>query len=200
MISYNKNFLFIHIPKTGGNSIQNVIKHVSEDDIVTLQPHQDGVERFEVRNKELDITKHSTLKDYKKQLPSHVFEGLYKFAVVRNPWDRLISFYFSPHRNEKTWSKNNFLELVEHVHPVRHYLCDDNGKGALDESIDFLVKFENLTQDLAVVGDVIGVDFSSLPHRNKSLKKDYRSYYDEDLAEFIFNRYREEIEFCGYEF
>ena len=57
MLSIKKKFLFIHIPKKAGNSIQNVLKHYSEDEIVSLNHLQDGVERFEVRNKNFPIHK-----------------------------------------------------------------------------------------------------------------------------------------------
>ena len=61
MISTQKKFLFIHVPKTGGNSIQNILHEYSEDEIVASAKHQDGVERFEVRNSKYNIRKHSTL-------------------------------------------------------------------------------------------------------------------------------------------
>lgn len=201
MISIENKFLFIHVPKTGGNSVQNVIKDVSEDDIVILQSHQDGLERFEVRNKKFNITKHSTFNDYKAQIPTQIFEELYKFAVIRNPWDRLISFYFSPHRNVKSWSRESFIKLVADVEPVRFYVCDRTSeKGQLDGSLNFLARFETLKSDLAEIGGELGVDFSDLPHRNQSGKAHYRNYYDDELAELVFEKYREEIEFCGYDF
>lgn len=63
MISIQHKFLFVHIPKTGGNSVQNILRDFSEDKIVLVAPHQDGKERFEVRNDLYNIKKHSSLSD-----------------------------------------------------------------------------------------------------------------------------------------
>ena len=123
MISIQKKFLFIHVPKTRGNSIQNILKDYSEDKIVVLAKDQDGVERFEVRNKKYNITKHSTLSHYKSVLDTKTYRTLFKFAVIRNPWDRMVSFYFSPHRGVTEWNGNDFLCLVNRMPTLRHYIC-----------------------------------------------------------------------------
>jgi N6-adenosine-specific RNA methylase IME4 len=99
MISLRNRFLFVHIPKTAGNSIQSVLCDYSEDRIVT-RGGQDGVERFEVRSAGRELEKHSTLADYYRELGEETAAGLFKFTCVRNPWDRMISFWFSPHRRE----------------------------------------------------------------------------------------------------
>src|SRR5690606_13135991 len=98
VLSDQKKFLFIHLPKTGGNSIQTLLKAYSEDKIVCLNALQDGVERFEIRNEYPSLHKHSSLSDYKRELPETTFLNLFKFSTIRNPWDRAISHYFSPHR------------------------------------------------------------------------------------------------------
>jgi hypothetical protein len=98
MISLSHGFLFIHIPKTAGNAIQNVLKQYSEETIVTIAPYQDRVERFEVRSGEYEIRKHSGLAEYQSRLGKSVTDQLFKFTCVRNPWERAISFFFSPHR------------------------------------------------------------------------------------------------------
>jgi len=100
MLSINKKFLFIHVPKTGGNSIQKILKKYSEDNI-TIGEHQDGIERFGVQNREYKTVKHSPLSYYKAVIEPELYKKLFKFATIRNPWDRIISFYFSPHRGVK---------------------------------------------------------------------------------------------------
>jgi hypothetical protein len=50
MIFEKKQIIFIHYPKTAGNSIQDALRQYTNDKLVTLTKYQDGVERFEVRN------------------------------------------------------------------------------------------------------------------------------------------------------
>src|SRR5947199_7305777 len=96
MISFQKRFLFVHIPKTAGNSIQSVLRDYSEDQIVALRSEQDGIEHFGLHNPNYKIRKHSTLAEYRMALGDEQFRSLYKFACVRNPWDRMVSYYFTP--------------------------------------------------------------------------------------------------------
>ena len=138
MISIQKKFLFIHVPKTGGNSIQNILKDYSEDEIVVLAKHQDGVERFEVRNKKYNITKHYSRSHYKSVLDIRTYCTLFKFAVIRNPWDRMISFYFSPHRGAIEWNRNDFLRLVSSVPTLGHYICEKPFLEKVVESLAFI--------------------------------------------------------------
>jgi hypothetical protein len=67
MLSTSHNFLFVHIPKTAGNSIQDALRLYADDKFATRAPHQDGVERFELRSAKYNTTKHSTLADYERE-------------------------------------------------------------------------------------------------------------------------------------
>jgi hypothetical protein len=84
MLSLKNNFLFIHLPKTAGNSIQGNLQHYSEDDVVCLNDLQDGIERFEIRNQLAGIRKNSSLRDYQKVLEPDVFRQLYVVSKIRN--------------------------------------------------------------------------------------------------------------------
>jgi hypothetical protein len=88
--------LFIHVPKTGGNSVQQaLIAHGLSRDHFHLSGHQDGVERFDLRGA-ITHTKHQALRAYEAQWPAAAHCPV--FVGMREPLDRLISFYFSPHR------------------------------------------------------------------------------------------------------
>ena len=115
VISIQKNFLFIHVPKTAGNSIQHILKDYSEDSIVTTARRQDGIERFGVRNDKYHTTKHSPLSQYRKVLEPELYDQLFKFATIRNPWERMISRYFSLHRRVKAWSREDFAQFIDAV-------------------------------------------------------------------------------------
>ena len=214
MISLKNKFLFVHVPKTGGNSIQNILRDYSEDKVVVLAKHQDGVERFEVRSDKYDITKHSTLSHYKAVLKPGVFRQLFKFATIRNPWDMMISWYFSPHRGGKEWDRDDFMELMGHVSTLRRYITYESFteklirrsglrigfKKSLLSNIDFLIRFENINEDFKLVCEKIGVLYSPLPQRNKSIRDHYSRYYDEELKEMVRTKFIEEIEYGNYEF
>jgi len=117
MISLQKRFLFVHIPKTAGNSIQSVLRDYSEDQLVALRKEQDGIERFGLRNPKYKIKKHSMLSEYHDALGDEQFRDLYKFTCVRNPWDRMVSYYFTPTQNPETWDSGAPLRPEHSHHP-----------------------------------------------------------------------------------
>ena len=84
MISLQKRFLFVHIPKTAGNSIQSVLRDYSEDQLIALRKEQDGIERFGLRNPKYKIKKHSTLNEYHRALGEEQFRDLYKFTCTES--------------------------------------------------------------------------------------------------------------------
>ncbi len=203
MISLEHNFLFIHIPKTAGNAIQNVLKYYSEDKIVSIAPHHDGIERFEVRSKDYTIKKHSTLLDYQRQLGAEVINSLFTFTCVRNPWDRMISFFFSPHRGTVSWDRNEFIALVKEVKPTTDFISlseSDKSNQEGFKNVDYYIRYEVLDHDFEKVCVRVGIPPVRLPQRNASSHSHYSSYYDDELIELVRKRFYEEIKFFNYDF
>jgi len=203
MISIKHNFIFIHVPKTAGNSFQNILKNYSEDKIVSPAPHQDGIERFELESFYEGTRKHSSLSDYKERVEPDFFDNAYKFTCIRNPWDRMISFYFSPHRGIDHWDRDAFIKFIEQVPPTLSYLTlpndVDNADAVLD-NFDYIIRFENLEAGFSDVCDAIGIAEKTLPVRNKANKKFYKHYYDQELIDKVAQLFKDEIDLFGYSF
>jgi hypothetical protein len=199
MISFQKGFLFVHIPKTGGNSIQTVLRDYSEDEIVAKNPRQDGVERFAVRNPKYELKKHSALAEYRDAMGNEQFSKLYKFTVIRNPWDRMVSFYFTPGR-QKEWNAREFEKLILQTKPAADYLRLKKDDADPFANVDRIIRFENLEEDFRAVCDQLKIVASPLPKYNRSEREHYSKYYDAKLREIVRERFADEIKAFGYNF
>lgn len=81
-ISHKYRAIFVHIQRTGGNSIQRVFE----------EHDPDLLEAIPVAPEKLR-TKHCHIRDIQLAVPDAIFRSYCKFAVVRNPFDRLVSWY-----------------------------------------------------------------------------------------------------------
>ena len=200
MLAQSRRFLFVHIPKTGGNSIQNILRKYSEDEVVCLEPHQDGLERFEIRNAEFGFSKHTPLSDYRERLPAELYSTLIKFCCVRNPWERAVSFYFSPHRQVTQFSRQEFIKFIPSVPPMTYYLRQETGQGleGMISGFDQILRFESLQSDFNLLCDRLNIPREILPVRNKSTRGKIESYYDDETIELVREAFSEDIEGFDY--
>jgi hypothetical protein len=224
MISHSKKFIFIHIPKTAGNSIQLILKEHSSDKI-----HRLGYDSksnlddrilidFEVESSLGKHSKHEWIQSYYKNPElKQVVDDYFKFAVVRDPWDRLVSWYryTFPTISLKV-NKGHFLKEAVEAGPLGGFSClpqlnylRRDGDSQSETAMDYIVKYENLEEGLKEVGKKINVSFESLPHINKCQwmhlsetykKTPYQDYYDKKTEGIIRERHKEEIELFDYEF
>jgi Sulfotransferase family len=200
MISFQKRFLFVHIPKTAGNSIQSVLRDYSEDQLVALRKEQDGIERFGLRNPNYKIKKHSTLSEYREALSEEQFRSFYKFTCVRNPWDRMVSYYFTPTQNPEILNRKKFRGIISKAVSVADYLRLDEEERDPFANVDCIMRFENLADDFRIVCDQLTISPPTLPRYNRSTRERYSKYYDDELRELVRTRFAAEIERFGYTF
>jgi hypothetical protein len=200
MISLQKRFLCVHIPKTAGNSIQSVLRDYSEDQLVALRKEQDGIERFGLRNPNYKVKKHSMLSEYHDALGDEQFRKLYKFTCVRNPWDRMVSYYFTPTQNSDTWNRKKFHGIISKAVSVADYLRLHDGEEDPFANVDYIMRFESLADDFRAVCTAIGISPVTLPQYNRSNREHYSKYYDDELRDFVRSRFAAEIERFDYTF
>lgn len=215
MIGLKYKFLFVHLPKTAGNSIQNILCKYSEDEIFSEKKKQDGVERFGVRSK-FGTKKHSRLFEYKKLLGSDVYRQLFKFTIVRNPWDRIVSrFSFKQMEKEigkKTsareidkapFDRNAFIKTILSTPTLETFLLENPPDRKIDflkdTDLDFIIRFENIQSDFDTACARLSIPQEPLPVRNQSKHNDFRTYYDAETRGLVHQRHRNEIEYFGYE-
>jgi len=202
MLSTPHAFLFIHVPKTGGNALQTALLPFSDDRIAVVAPHHDGIDRFEIRSPNLNIRKHSRLEDYRRQLDPAFFAGLTKVTCVRNPWDRCASYFFSPHRGPVTWSESGFEAFIRNtIEPHGHFLALDGQTSDPFDNIDVALRFERLDADFAALCRRLGIACGGLSRVNASRRGDYRSYFTtQRLIDLVAERFAPEIARFGYAF
>ncbi len=209
LLSRDKQFLFIHIPKTAGTSIRSTLMDYADHPeqlwenrlLALLGIHVNLVGPWHRRR----FRPHCTARDVYRSLPRDVYDRLFKFAFVRNPWDLLVSLYnFIPgrpaHRYARRVARMTFAEFVEEwtrrpeIHQTRR-LCSRDGRLLLD----YVGYFEHLDHDFGVICDRIGVR-APLPRKNQSRHGDYRDLYTPALKNLVAERLAEDIEFLGYSF
>ena len=197
MISTRYKFIFIHVPKTAGNSIQAILKQYSEDKINNIKVKGEKVvQNFYVSNPQLKTSKHSPLNQYyygwKKEFGD--IDQYIKFGTIRNPWDRAISYYFFRSK-DKRFNKKSFLNSLTRQSMFNFFQID----GKLDE-IDYFIRFENIQSDYDIVCDKIGIPRTKLPKLNKTKHESYTKYYDKEMIEIVAKKYKDDLKNFGYKF
>lgn len=211
MHSSSHRFLYLHVSKTGGNSIQKVLLPFSDDTVMT-KAHQDGVDRFGLRGT-ITPSKHATLAEYEAIQPG-IRQTCQVAISVRDPYHRALSGYFSPHRwmqadasgnyrlLEPVWSEESFFNFLNQggVPAAADWLrVDDRVVPA-----DHVIRFESLNQDLEHFLLAIGLAQSGLPplpHVNKSAATDtlkQKLQQDPMLRRLVLERYQEDAALFGY--
>lgn len=190
MIDSKLKFIFIHVSKTGGTSIEHAL-----NPNVSL----DNSSISEVTGNTKFRDKHWAARKYLKEYPVE-YKNFFTFSFVRNPWDRMLSNY--------KWLKLlglidcSFREWIAnptwgfHAYSYKKMVCDNNGSII----VDYIGKFENLQQDFNTVCDKIGIPQQQLPHKNKTKHKHYTEYYDDETREIVAQKYAKDIEYFGYKF
>lgn len=180
--------------------MQSILVDYSEDALLT-RGDKDGIDRFGIRSA-YGTPKHSTLSEYLAALGAAAFWSKKRFACIRNPWDRAISFYFSPHRGRSVWNRDEFIRVLDEIHPLVAYLRlpDDPPGSNPDKNLDCLIRFERLQQDFDQVCNLLGIAGQPLPLRNRSDRLAYPNYYDDELIRIVAKRFSEDVSLFGYAF
>ena len=177
ILSNRHNFLFVHIAKTGGTSVRAALKAVQWKDpyylaqfICSRLSHATG-HRIAAK-----LPRHARIVCAQEMLPREFFDGLFKFAFVRNPWDLQVSSYhhlkrerphlLQGHEGFEAFTRYKLdpqrpwqYHLDTAVTPMSDYLVDLHG----NVLADFIGRYERLQDDWDQVCRRIGIATPVLP-------------------------------------
>lgn len=228
IISHKYKFIFIKTNKTAGTSIEialskfcgpnDIITPISAEDEETRrnlgypgpQNHQSPIWQYGV----LDAIKWATKGKQKLRFYNHIsanavialigkemWDSYYTFCFERNPWDRVISYYYWEHQSEPRPTIQEFISTNKIMVLKRggygNYTIDGN------IVVDKVCKFENLSEELDAIRKLVGIpEQLELPRAKSGTRKDRRSYRDvlgEEDRTSISELFRDEIRMLGYE-
>jgi len=123
----------------------------------------------------------------------------------------LISYYFYPNKGRDSFDKQVFVELIKTTPTLGYYvnvlsvfnkllLKYNLSKVNIGQNIDYFLRYENIEEDFKELCYRIEIPLESIPRLNSSKRAHYREYYDDELNNMVYKKYKSEIEYFNYEF
>jgi len=206
MISHHHRCIFVHIPKTGGTTVEDIIW---PDERSTNELWMGNTSKY-CNKYQTGGMQHLFSSHIRREVSEEVFYKYFKFSFVRNPWGRVVSqFHYMKERPDLRafigMSINDplikYLELIQsrvHVQWDNQYKFIYSDKGEL--MVDFIGRFERFTEDVNKVLSILGIKGRSIPHRIKTDHKPYYEYYDDESIDIVRQLYKSDIMAFGYKF
>ena len=204
IVSHAKQFIFFAVPKTGTHALRELLRaHKDPDD--WEQQILFGEQCLPIPEIAKIQHGHISAQQISPHLEAAVWESYFKFAIVRNPFDRFISSCFFLNRKNPLfietplqWMKSaikapQFRERVL-VKPQYLQLMDAQG----DIVMDYVGRYEHLQSSVDEICNRLQVETVLLEIRNASEHKQYREYYDDELKSSVEMVYQEDLKRFNY--
>ncbi len=206
IVSHTSQFIFAAIPKTGSQAVRTALnQHTSARD--WQQEDLYNTKRMPFKNLETLRHGHILLSEIKPHITLEAWRDYFKFAFVRNPWDRFISTMHFKFGSNKVFQSNPlaFMKLCLKrpnggieilLRPQHKYVTNEKG----DSIVDYTGKFEELQKSYDQICAHIGINTTLLKRVNETVRPHYTDCYDDELRGLISEKYAEDISLFGYEF
>jgi hypothetical protein len=207
IVSHNHRFIFAAVPKTGTHSVRQALReHLGDDDV-----EQVGLfvnKRFPWEDLAAIQHGHLSLRQVRPYLGEDVFNGYFKFAFVRNPFDRFVSYCAFMLRGGDVFARqpreamHHFLFAAppeQHIlfQPQASLLVDGDGQTLLTNMVG---RVEDMQGSYDAICARLGFASRPLDRVNGATRGDYRRYYDQTLIDGVAARYAQDLALFGYDF
>ena len=213
-ISRGRGFVFVHIPKTGGTALTLALEaRAMRDDIIIGDTPKARARkgRLAALTPRGRLWKHSTLADIDGVVTADDLAGVFVLTLVRNPWDRVVSYYHwlsqqrFDHPAVHLAKALEFSAFLNHDHtraslarwPYAAWLRDATGA----ERCTLFARLEHLDSDLAPFEAHLGFRVTPLARANPAPRaQDWRGYYSDADAALVARLCAADIARFGYRF
>lgn len=183
----SEKLLQIHIPKTGGMSIQRCCK---------------------INNIPLINYGHAFASTISN------IDNFFSFSIVRNPYDRFLSsYYFYKHSKLGTEEVKNAIQGYNTFEEFclgfknfkynsdtqyikqKDFVIDEQGKII----VDYIGKFEELEKHWKLICEINGINYKPLPHINSTKHKYFDNEYNNKMKEVVYSLFEEDFKLFKYD-
>ena len=200
MISNTKKFIYIHINKCGGTSLTNVLmKHATD-----------------FNTKKIGYRKHSTMQQVYDAIGIDLADSYYKFTVIRNPLDRISSFYRHIKRSN-SWVYNkmsqkfditNFNKFINNLPDLYKSRSDfEISIISMTEwltvnkkiKIDKIIKLEDLNGEYKNLSNNFGLELNLKNLNQDPIQVKHTSLYTSEMKNIVKSIYKDDFKNFNYE-
>lgn len=210
LVSLSHNFVFIHIAKNGGSSINEMLTQycvgggrTKFGDVLSAFPYPKAPER-------LGYPPHANARWARRNLGPRFYDGAFSFAIVRNPYDRAVSRFEYVRQNAEHHNNRKFQSLT-----FEGFVSDERMRNLVisrtqysevsnragEVIVNEIYRFEQID---AAISDICArlslPQPAQTPHQNSSQRGRYQSYFTPDIRAKFERIYRKDIDFFEYEF
>lgn len=192
MISKKHKFIFIHIPRTGGTSIENMLSNYQEGELIDIgggiwMPDE------EIKNLILNTysdfnfyndAKHMKAIDWKKILGDE-YENYYKFTIVRNPYDKFLSM--------KKFENGADISTMESWRYKQDIFIEDSS-GVIVDDVFYYEDYEN---SLDQIFKKLNIETPNILHKNN--KKNVNMTLTDNEKKWISKNLLSDFQKLGYD-
>jgi hypothetical protein len=207
LISDSHKFIFLRMRKVASTSMKTILLPLCLPRPPGRLAHLKSRAKLELDYHKYVFRAHDDIRAAQKRMPAESFKRYFKFAFVRNPWDRLVSEYEfllerpTHGRHARVKKLDSFKHFIQMQIPRKdayqiNMLCDRRGNLLMD----FVGKLENLESDWLTVCERIGIPYQALQRKNATQHRHYQDYYDSESRQLVARHWAREIDLFGYSF
>lgn len=214
MVDFDRKIFYLHVPKCAGTSV----KSSGIFSLNSLQVNQlPSSAKFKSLKRRYKAWLDDDYRNYFRMVRDSGVDATFKtFAVVRNPWDRILSYWSMINTAPRQPTPLKGLSFKDFVCKYLrglipgaarddwHVLSANKVMSAYEDvfqtEVGLVFDVTDMEVMLPCLCDYLGIEEVTLPRKNVTVHKHFSEYYDNYMQYIVGDLYKEDINIFGYEF